>query len=100
MDKYKSQGYDEKSLRAFGIIFQIDLEEEEQKINFKQFFNMMTDSLTDQSTRDDLEGMFRLVDSSNAGYITLETLKSMAIEAGDSPTDADLQESIILKIKI
>ena len=93
LENYRDCGYDEQNAKIFQTILDIENPDQIHKINFENFFQIMTDNLNENSATENFEKMFKLIDRNNDGYIDFKTMKELASEAGDSITDQEIKDS-------
>mmetsp|Transcript_18342 Transcript_18342/g.51751 ORF Transcript_18342/g.51751 Transcript_18342/m.51751 type:complete len:97 (-) Transcript_18342:144-434(-) len=63
-------------------------------IDFDEFKDMMTATMGKKSHAKEVEKAFGLFDRDKSGSITVENLRSVATELGESVTDDELKEMI------
>ena len=63
-------------------------------ISFKEFLDVMTAKVGENSSRDELARVFRLFDTTGGDIITLEHLKKVSQEVGDNLSDEELKDII------
>jgi Ca2+-binding EF-hand superfamily protein len=63
-------------------------------IDFEEFLDMMTARMSDKDTKDDINKVFRLFDDDKTGSITIQNLRRVAKELGETMTDEELMEMI------
>ena len=63
-------------------------------IDFEEFLDMMTARMSDKDTKEDIDKVFRLFDDDKTGTITIQNLRRVAKELGETMTDEELMEII------
>ena len=63
-------------------------------IDFEEFLDMMTARMSDKDTKEDINKVFRLFDDDKTGTITIQNLRRVAKELGETMTDEELMEMI------
>jgi len=63
-------------------------------IDFEEFLDMMTARMSDKDTKEDIDKVFRLFDDDKTGTITIQNLRRVAKELGETMTDEELMEMI------
>ena len=64
--------------------------------DFKEFFNLFKDNLLQSKSETRLKEIFDMMDIQGNGYITVEDLKSIFNEFGESYDEEYLKEMIII----
>lgn len=68
-----------------------------RQVSFDQFLDLMTTRITDSSRREDIEKVFRLFVGgrpASSSFITVDDLRRVAKELGESLSEQDLREMI------
>jgi centrin-1 len=86
----ESLGYKDKNKIVYQMIESINSD----KIDFDQFLDMMTARISDTDSREDILKVFKLFDEQNNGFITIENLKRVARELGETLSEQELQEMV------
>jgi centrin-1 len=63
-------------------------------IDFEEFLDLMTVKLGDSDTPEDVKKVFDLFDDDKTGFITIQNLKRVSKDLGESMSDAELLEMI------
>lgn len=61
-------------------------------IDFDEFLNVMTSKIGEHSSRRDLGRVFKLFDTDNTDFISLENMKRISQEVGDNLTEEELKD--------
>lgn len=61
-------------------------------ITFKEFLEVMTAKVGEQSSREELARVFKLFDGSHVDQITLDDIRKVSREVGDSLSDEELKD--------
>ena len=91
-DAMQSLGLDERSKIIYEMISEID--EETDRLDFKEFLNLMTARMSEKDSREDIKKIFKLFDEDSKGYITAANLKKLSKDLGEATDDLELQEMI------
>jgi len=86
----ESLGYKKKNKMAYQMIENM----RDGEIDFDGFLDMMTARISDTDSREDIMKVFRLFDDGDSGKITMENLRRVARELGETMTEAELKEMI------
>jgi centrin-1 len=86
-------GIQAKNQAIFDIISDIDKDGKGQ-IDFEEFLDVMTCKMSDTNSKEDIRKVFDLFDDEKTGYITLQNLKRVSKELGETMTEAELMEMI------
>jgi Ca2+-binding EF-hand superfamily protein len=68
-------------------------EMKDQEMDFPAFVHLMT-AHASEGSEEDIKKVFQLYDVDNTGYISLENLKHIAKQLGETTSEKDLQEMI------
>ena len=63
-------------------------------IDFEEFLDMMTARMSDKDSREDIRKVFKLFDDDKTDCITLNNLRRVARELGETMDDNELNEMI------
>ena len=88
----QSLGLDERNRVIYEMISNID--EEVERLDFKEFLELMTARLSEKDSREDIKKVFKLFDEDSKGYITIANLKRVTKDLGEATDDIELQEMI------
>ena len=88
----QSLGLDERSKIIYEMISSID--EETDRLDFKEFLDLMTARMSEKDSREDIKKIFKLFDEDAKGYITIINLKRVVKDLGETMDDIELQEMI------
>lgn len=86
-------GFEAKNQILFDMIDNFD-KNEAGIINFEQFLDIMTSRIAGNDTKEDVQKVFNLFDEDKTGYITLQNMKRVAKDLGETMSDAELLEMI------
>jgi len=89
----QSLGYEGKNHTVYQMIGDID-KENTGSINFDRFLDMMTARIGDSDSKEDIQKVFNLFDDDKTGYISLQNLKRVAKDLGETMSDSELLEMI------
>lgn len=64
------------------------------EIDFDEFLDLMTARMSDKDSKEDIAKVFNLFDDDRTGFITLQNLKRVASELGETMSDSELLEMI------
>merc|ERR1712167_9726 len=87
-------GLDSKNEAVFNMVKELDTDGSGE-IEFKEFLEMMTATLSAKNSRADIEKVFKLFDTDRTGEISLENMKRVAAELGEDATPQDLSEVVL-----
>mmetsp|Transcript_29011 Transcript_29011/g.35322 ORF Transcript_29011/g.35322 Transcript_29011/m.35322 type:complete len:181 (+) Transcript_29011:121-663(+) len=89
-----SLGFEAKNQTIYQMISDID-KDGSGEIDFEEFLDLMTARISDGgNSREDVEKVFALFDDDKTGFITLDNLKRVAKELGETMSDSELLEMI------
>lgn len=71
-----------------------DLESEGREIDFQEFLDAITSKLGDKETRNGINKIFDLFDVDGTGFISLNNLKRVAKDLGESMSLEELQDML------
>eukprot|EP00301_Raphidiophrys_heterophryoidea_P009591 c14158_g1_i1.p1 GENE.c14158_g1_i1~~c14158_g1_i1.p1 ORF type:complete len:102 (+),score=28.04 c14158_g1_i1:2-307(+) len=75
------------------MIEDIDLDKS-GSIDFNEFLEMMTGKMSDKDSPEEIKRVFQLFDDDNTGFITVDNLKRVARELGETVSENELEEMI------
>ena len=87
-----SLGFDKKSATVYEMI--CDLEELGREVDFDDFLDSISNKLGNRETPDGINRIFDLFDEEKKGVISLNNLKKVAKELGETMTDEELNEML------
>jgi len=93
IEAMQSLGLDQKSESVFNMIKDIDTDGSGE-LEFGEFLEMMTATLSNKTSEDDLRKVFNIFDSDRTGEISLMNLKKMSKELGEDMPFDELAEMI------
>jgi Ca2+-binding EF-hand superfamily protein len=68
-----------------------DLDEDGNgSIDFEEFLDMMTARMSDKDSKEDISKVFKLFDDDRSEFITLNNLRRVARELGETMDDSEL----------
>ena len=88
-----SLGFEAKNATLFHMISDLD-KDGSGAIDFEEFLVMMTSTMSDEDTRDDIHKIFVLFDVDKTGHINIKNLKKIARDLGETLNDDDLLDLI------
>jgi Ca2+-binding EF-hand superfamily protein len=65
-----------------------------RQIDFEEFLDLMTATIGSTDTKEETSRVFNLFDDDRTGYISLDNLKRVAYDLGETMDDAELLEMI------
>ena len=86
-------GIHAKNQTIFDMISDIDKNGNGQ-IDFKEFLDVLTYKISDTKSKEDVRKVFDLFDDEKTGFITVQNLKRVSKELGETMTEAELMEMI------
>ena len=89
----QSLGFEAKNQTIYEMIGDID-KDGSGEIDFDEFLDLMTARMGDTDSKEDIQKVFNLFDDDKTGFITLQNLKRVAKELGETMSDAELLEMI------
>ncbi|KAL7472577.1 hypothetical protein ACHAXS_012946 [Conticribra weissflogii] len=89
----QSLGFEAKNQTIYQMIQDID-KDGTGEIEFDEFLDLMTSRLAGSDTKEDIQKIFELFDDDKTGYISLQNLKRVAHELGETMNDSELLEMI------
>ena len=63
-------------------------------LDFYEFMEMLTNRVSRKDTRRDMKKVFKMLDEQQTGHLTLQILKKVVHDLGDSIEETQLQEMI------
>eukprot|EP00359_Climacostomum_virens_P002566 CAMPEP_0204900988 /NCGR_PEP_ID=MMETSP1397-20131031/2799_1 /ASSEMBLY_ACC=CAM_ASM_000891 /TAXON_ID=49980 /ORGANISM="Climacostomum Climacostomum virens, Strain Stock W-24" /LENGTH=207 /DNA_ID=CAMNT_0052069233 /DNA_START=265 /DNA_END=888 /DNA_ORIENTATION=+ len=88
----QSLGFETKNPTIYAMI--ADLDRLGSSIDFEQFLSAITDKLGDKETRTGINKIFELFDDDGTGVISVNNLRRVAKELGETMTLDELQEML------
>lgn len=88
-----SLGFEAKNATLFHMISDLD-KDGSGAIDFEEFLEMMTSTMSDNDTRSDIHKIFILFDVDKTGHINIKNLKKIARDLGETLNDDDLLDLI------
>merc|ERR1711881_134596 len=89
----QSIGLDAKHESVFNMIKELDADGSGE-IEFEEFLEMMTATMSHKSSREDVEKAFKLFDTDRTGEISLDNMKRVAQDLGEDVSPQDLSEIV------
>lgn len=89
----QSLGFETKNHTVYTMISDID-KNGNGEIDFEEFLDLMTVKLGDSDSREDVQKVFNLFDDDKTGFISIQNLKRVAKDLGETMSDAELLEMI------
>merc|ERR1739848_263931 len=89
----QSLGFEAKNQTIYQMVSDLDTDGS-GAIDFEEFLDMMTARMSDKDTKEDINKVFRLFDDDKTGTITIQNLRRVAKELGETMTDEELMEMI------
>ncbi|EPQ07860.1 Centrin-2 [Myotis brandtii] len=89
----RAMGFEPKKEEITKMISEID-PEGTGKMNFNDFFTVMTQKKCEKDSKEDILKSFKLFDDDETGTISFDNLKRVFNELGENITDEELQEMI------
>jgi len=89
----QSLGFEAKNQMIYQMISDID-KDGNGDIDFEEFLDVMTAGISTMDSKDDIQKIFNLFDDDKTGYISLQNLKRVARDLGETTSDAELLEMI------
>ena len=89
----ESLGFEAKNATLFHMVSELD-KDGSGAIDFEEFLEMMTSSMTDNDTKEDIRKIFVLFDVDKTGHINIKNLKKIARDLGETLNDDDLIDLI------
>ncbi len=86
-----SLGFDERSRIIYDML---DNYEDDTKIDFKEFLDLMTANMNENDSKEDIRKIFRLFDEEGNGYISVSDLRRVAKDLSENMEDLEIQEMI------
>eukprot|EP00826_Nyctotherus_ovalis_P017118 TRINITY_DN15014_c0_g1_i2.p2 TRINITY_DN15014_c0_g1~~TRINITY_DN15014_c0_g1_i2.p2 ORF type:complete len:207 (+),score=80.52 TRINITY_DN15014_c0_g1_i2:366-986(+) len=88
----KSNKWHERSPMLFALISEIDNEENADGVTFQQFLNLFTIELVQDTSKEHVANLFRMVDTTASGTVKLDDLKKLVKEVGETVSTEELRE--------
>lgn len=89
----QSLGFEAKNQTIYQIIADID-KDGTGDIDFEEFLDLMTAGISNTDSKEDVQKVFNLFDDDKTGYISLQNLKRVSKDLGETMSDAELLEMI------
>lgn len=89
----QSLGFEAKNQTIYQIIADID-KDGTGDIDFEEFLDLMTAGISNTDSKEDVQKVFNLFDDDKTGYISLQNLKRVSRDLGETMSDAELLEMI------
>lgn len=93
LDSLKGLPQDEKDEEVFSLIREIE-KDTTGHVTREEYMEYMANQLTDTVTRKDVEMVFHMFDVQNQGTITVEALRKVALELGESLSETELKSML------
>lgn len=88
-----SLGFESKSNTIFQMIADLDADGSGQ-LEFAEWFHLMTNRVSDKSTRDNTDKIFALFDADKTGGLTVDSLRQVAQTLGETVPENELAEML------
>ncbi len=85
-------GYKKTSKMVYQMIE--SLGKAKKEITFPDFLDLMTAKISDTDSRDDVMKVFKIFDQDSTNFITIENLRQVAQELGETMSEEELTEMI------
>merc|ERR1711988_1252063 len=95
LDAMRSLGYDTEHGEAAEHVKSLD-KDGSGALEFNEFYDLLTARFSENTTREELERVFKLFDTDNTGSISVANMGAVADQVGDQVSDDDLGD-IVLK---
>ena len=89
----QSLGFEAKNHTVYQMISDID-KNGSGDIDFEEFLDLMTVKVGEEDSPEEIRKVFNLFDDDKTGYITIQNLKRVAKDLGESMSEAELLEMI------
>jgi centrin-1 len=89
----QSLGFEAKNQTIYQMMTDID-KDGTGDIDFEEFLDVLTAGIGDTDNKEDIKKVFNLFDDDKTGYVSLQNLKRVAKDLGESMSDAELLEMI------
>lgn len=89
----ESLGYEAKNQTIYQMISDVD-KNGTGEIDFEEFLDVMTARMSNTDSKEDIQKIFNLFDDDKTGFISLQNLKRVSKELGETMSDAELLEMI------
>lgn len=93
LTKKRYIGFDTTNKSIYELMTNIDKDKSGQ-IEFDEFLSLITSSISDIDTRDDIMHVFNLFDMDQKGLITVENLKNIAEELGEEISEEEIRDMV------
>lgn len=90
----RALGYDPRREQVTRLLSQAGVGSRVTRIQFKEFLVLMSNLINEKEIRDEMAKAFNLFDVDGTGGITMENLRRVANQLGETMTDKELDEMI------
>merc|ERR1712084_89609 len=95
LDAMRSLGYDTEHGEAAEHVKSLD-KDGSGALEFNEFYDLLTARFSENTTKEELQRVFKLFDTDNTGSISVANMRAIADQVGDQVSDDELGD-IVLK---
>merc|ERR1712151_390096 len=95
LEAMRSLGYDTEQGEAAEHVKSLD-RDGSGALEFNEFYELLTARFSENTTKDELQRVFKLFDTDGTGSVSVQNMRAIADQVGDQVTDDELGD-IILK---
>ncbi|OMJ83727.1 hypothetical protein SteCoe_15269 [Stentor coeruleus] len=88
-----SLGFEAKNATLFHMINDLD-KDGSGAIDFDEFLDMMTSTMTEADSKEDIKKIFNLFDTEKTGTVTIKSLRKIIADLGEALTEDDMLDLI------